>query len=187
RGRPSPSAHHEPDTDDTISIAYFHRPSRKRFRTAFAPIRHRLPLTSQAPTRVGAQLSTHCSVRQRGPAEEEACPTSSRLSEHREVAMSAIGELATLRRKKGRATRSPAEKGDGKAAIGFLAPWFVGLVVIVAGPLLASLYLSFTDYDLLSDPNFIGVDNYLQMLHDPRLAESLKVTFTYVFVSVPLQ
>jgi len=101
--------------------------------------------------------------------------------------MSAIGELATLRRKKGRATRSPAEKGDGKAAIGFLAPWFVGLVVIVAGPLLASLYLSFTDYDLLSDPNFIGVDNYLQMLHDPRLAESLKVTFTYVFVSVPLQ
>ncbi|WP_324649393.1 sugar ABC transporter permease [Georgenia sp. H159] len=101
--------------------------------------------------------------------------------------MSALGELATIRNRKGRATRSPAERNDGKAAIFFLAPWFLGLALIVAGPLVASLYLSFTDYDLLSDPVFTGLENYAQMLEDPRLRTSLVVTFTYVFVSVPLQ
>ncbi|WP_413451973.1 sugar ABC transporter permease [Georgenia phoenicis] len=101
--------------------------------------------------------------------------------------MSALGELATIRKRKGRATRSPAERNDGKAAIFFLGPWFVGLALIIAGPLAASLYLSFTDYDLLSDPVFTGLENYIQMLDDPRLRKSLAVTFTYVFVSVPLQ
>ena len=100
--------------------------------------------------------------------------------------MAAINELSELR-KKGRASRSPSEKNDGKAALLFLAPWFVGLALIVAGPLFASLYLSLTDYDLLSDPGFIGLDNYLRMLDDPRLRNALVVTFTYVFVSVPLQ
>ncbi len=101
--------------------------------------------------------------------------------------MSALGELATLRRSRPRPTRSPAERNDGKAAVFFLGPWFVGLVLIVAGPLVASLYLSFTDYDLLSDPGFLGLDNYRQMLTDPRLRTALVVTFTYVLVSVPLQ
>src|SRR5699024_12367972 len=66
-------------------------------------------------------------------------------------------------------------------------PIFIGLALIVAGPLVASLYLSFTDYNLLQDPNFIGGANYKSLLSDPRLASALKVTFTYVFVSVPLQ
>ena len=102
--------------------------------------------------------------------------------------MSALGELATIRKSgKQRATRAPSERNDGKAAVFFLAPWFVGLALIVAGPLIASLYLSFTDYNLLQDPNFIGLDNYAAMLEDPRLRSALVVTFTYVFVSVPLQ
>src|SRR5690606_31993564 len=58
---------------------------------------------------------------------------------------------------------------------------------ITAGPLVASLYLSFTDYDLLTDPGWIGLENYRAMLDDPRLMNSLRVTFTYVGVSVPLQ
>jgi len=101
--------------------------------------------------------------------------------------MSALSELGSLRKQKGQATRSPAEKNDGKYSLFFLGPWFIGLVLIVAGPLLASLYLSFTDYDLLTDPEFIGLANYRDMFNDPRLLGSLRVTFTYVFVSVPLQ
>ena len=102
--------------------------------------------------------------------------------------MSALGELSTLRKGRGqRVTRSPSERNDGKAAIFFLGPWFIGLGLIVVGPLLASLYLSFTDYDLLSDPTFTGLDNYVTMLEDPRLRNALVVTFTYVLVSVPLQ
>ncbi|MBX9245596.1 sugar ABC transporter permease [Actinotalea ferrariae] len=102
--------------------------------------------------------------------------------------MSALGELATIRKSKGvKATKSPAERGDNKAAIFFLAPWFVGLFLITAGPMIASLYLSFTDYSLLQPPSWIGIENYARMLEDVRLHNSLKVTATYVFVSVPLQ
>ncbi|HLR57205.1 MAG TPA: sugar ABC transporter permease [Beutenbergiaceae bacterium] len=99
--------------------------------------------------------------------------------------MSAVAELSQLRKQ--RAGKGSTNKRDGRAAIFFLAPWFIGLALIVAGPLVASLYLSFTDYNLLQDPNFIGGANYKKLLSDPRLASALKVTFTYVFVSVPLQ
>ena len=59
--------------------------------------------------------------------------------------------------------------------------------MITIGPMLASLYLSFTNYSLIQAPKFIGVDNYVRMLTDERLHNSLKVTFIYVFVSTPLQ
>jgi multiple sugar transport system permease protein len=102
--------------------------------------------------------------------------------------MSAVGELATLRRTKGaRARPSPVEQGDNKAALFFLAPWFAGLALITIGPMAASLYLSFTDYSLLDSPEWIGLENYIGMLGDERLFASLRVTFVYVFVSVPLQ
>ncbi|GAB4007275.1 sugar ABC transporter permease [Glycomyces albus] len=51
----------------------------------------------------------------------------------------------------------------------------------------ASLYLSFTDYSLIGDANWIGLENYQRMFDDPRLAASIGVTFRYVFISVPLQ
>ncbi|MBL1065542.1 sugar ABC transporter permease [Streptomyces sp. 7-21] len=53
--------------------------------------------------------------------------------------------------------------------------------------MIASLYLAFTDYNLLQDPEFTGLENFRRMLSDDRLAQSLKVTFTYVLVGVPLQ
>ncbi|WP_345718638.1 sugar ABC transporter permease [Kineosporia mesophila] len=76
---------------------------------------------------------------------------------------------------------------DGKAAVVFLAPWIIGLVAITAGPMLMSLYLSFTDYNLLSNANFTGLENIQRMLDDTRLAKSLTVTMVYVFVSTPIQ
>ncbi|RPF23048.1 carbohydrate ABC transporter permease [Myceligenerans xiligouense] len=95
---------------------------------------------------------------------------------------SVIQEVASTRR-----AASERRKGDGRMAALFLAPWFAGLFLITAGPMAASLYLSFTDYDLLSAPAWVGLDNYTRMFEDPRLLQSLQVTFTYVFVSVPLQ
>ncbi|MFA9431811.1 carbohydrate ABC transporter permease [Egicoccus sp. AB-alg2] len=76
---------------------------------------------------------------------------------------------------------------DRRAAWLFLSPWFAGLALITIGPILGSLYLSFTDYSLLTAPEWTGLDNYRRMLDDPRFWTSLRVTFTYVFVSVPLQ
>jgi multiple sugar transport system permease protein len=53
-------------------------------------------------------------------------------------------------------------------------------------PFGASLYLSFTDYNLLSAPQWIGLDNFVEMAGDRRLRAALAVTFIYTFVSVPL-
>ncbi len=70
----------------------------------------------------------------------------------------------------------------------FLAPWLIGFLVITLGPMLYSLYLSFTDYSLLSEPSWVGLDNYVRMFtSDPKYLESVRVTLVYVFVSVPLQ
>lgn len=70
----------------------------------------------------------------------------------------------------------------------FLIPWLVGLAVITLGPMLASLWISFTDYDLIGEASFVGIENYVRMFSsDPRYLNSVVVTATYVLVSVPLQ
>ena len=99
--------------------------------------------------------------------------------------MSALGELRTLGQKK--IVGGSKEKNENKAAYLFLLPWFLGLAVITVGPMLTSFYLSFTKYNLLQPPEFIGLENFTRMLSDERLHNSLGVTFMYVFVSVPIQ
>jgi multiple sugar transport system permease protein len=70
----------------------------------------------------------------------------------------------------------------------FLAPWLVGFMVFSLGPVLASLYLSFTKFDLLTPPQWIGLDNYARMFGaDARFWQALKVTFTYMILEVPLK
>lgn len=105
--------------------------------------------------------------------------------------MSAATEPRTttpaVRRRRRRGPATASEKRDARAAVFFLAPWAVGLVLITVGPILASLYLSFTDYSLLAPPSWIGLENYERMVDDARLHTALVVTFRYVFISVPLQ
>lgn len=70
----------------------------------------------------------------------------------------------------------------------FLTPWLLGFFILTLGPLLASLYLSFTHYDLLTDPDWAGLANYRTLLsNDPRYFTALEVTSVYVFLSVPLK
>ncbi|MVA74467.1 ABC transporter permease subunit [Auraticoccus sp. F435] len=73
------------------------------------------------------------------------------------------------------------------AAHVFMTPWLVGLLAVTALPMLASLYLAFTDYNILSSPEFIGADNFVRLVDDDRFWASVRVTLTYVLVSVPLQ
>lgn len=78
-------------------------------------------------------------------------------------------------------------RAERRAALFFLAPWLIGLLVITAGPVAFSLYLSFTDFNLFNPPHWIGATNYVNMFtNDPRFWKSVSVTSTYVFVSVPL-
>lgn len=68
----------------------------------------------------------------------------------------------------------------------FLIPWFAGFAVFTLGPMLFSLYLSFTNYSLLAPPQWVGLANYRRLFwQDPRYIHSLTVTAQYVAVSVP--
>ncbi|WP_163263830.1 carbohydrate ABC transporter permease [Chelativorans alearense] len=86
---------------------------------------------------------------------------------------------------RGRLARVLARNGAGYL---FLLPWFIGFLGLTAGPALASLYLSFTDFDLLTSPRWIGAANYVRIATaDPRFIASMQVTFVYVLLSVPLK
>jgi len=78
------------------------------------------------------------------------------------------------------------QRAENAAGYLFMTPWLIGLVAIVGGPFLVSLYLSFTKYSILGSPKWIGLANYVRMFtNDPRFLHALRVTFTYVVVSVP--
>ena len=73
-------------------------------------------------------------------------------------------------------------------AYGFLLPWLIGFFGLTVGPMAYSLYYSFTDYSLLSAPEWVGLDNYARMFTaDPRFYQSLKITGLYVLFSVPFE
>jgi multiple sugar transport system permease protein len=70
----------------------------------------------------------------------------------------------------------------------FLSPWVCGALLLTVGPMLASLYLSFTDYDLFTSPEWVGLENYKRLFtDDARFLASAKVTAAYVLISVPLK
>jgi len=76
-----------------------------------------------------------------------------------------------------------------KEALNFyiaISPWLVGFVLFTAGPMLISLVTSFTDWDLLTDPQWVGLENYRNLASDPNFIQSIKVTLTYTAAYVPL-
>ena len=74
------------------------------------------------------------------------------------------------------------------AGYAFLLPWLAGFLGLTLGPALASLYLSFTDFDLVRNPHWIGAANYVRIAtDDPKFVASMHVTFFYVAVAVPLK
>lgn len=96
----------------------------------------------------------------------------------------------------GPAQRRPARPGKKHHPYGerpgiaylFLSPWVAGAVLLTLGPMLYSLYLSFTDYDLFTSPRWVGPDNYLHLLTgDDRFLTSVWVTLKYVLIATPLK
>lgn len=81
---------------------------------------------------------------------------------------------------------SASARRERNAALRFISPWIVGFLVFTAWPILYSAYLSLTDYDVINDPTFVGLDNYREMAQDPKVALSLWNTLVYTVVQVPL-
>ncbi|MCV9885364.1 carbohydrate ABC transporter permease [Metabacillus halosaccharovorans] len=70
----------------------------------------------------------------------------------------------------------------------FISPFIIGFLAFTFIPIVASLYFSFTQYNLFASPTWIGLENYKKMFtEDPRYWQSLKVTLIYVFAGVPLR
>lgn len=81
-----------------------------------------------------------------------------------------------------------AKAADNAVGYAFLAPWLIGFLVLTFLPMMQSLYYSFTRFDMLTAPDFIGLENYKKMFtNDATYLKSLAVTFKYVFLSVPLK
>jgi multiple sugar transport system permease protein len=69
----------------------------------------------------------------------------------------------------------------------FLGPWIFGFLALTLGPMIASLFFSFTKYDIINTPVFVGWDNYLQIFtQDPKFWNALAVTLFFSLVAVPL-
>ncbi|MFZ4451792.1 carbohydrate ABC transporter permease [Salibacterium aidingense] len=69
----------------------------------------------------------------------------------------------------------------------FLLPWFIGFFGLVLGPMVSSLYLSFTEYDLLTAPEWVGLQNFIEMFQDSNFWQSVRVTLGFVLIGVPGQ
>lgn len=69
----------------------------------------------------------------------------------------------------------------------FASPWLLGFLLWTVYPMISSLFYSFTRYDLLRPPVYIGLQNYKEIFFsDPRIGNVVKNTLFYVFLSVPL-
>ena len=96
--------------------------------------------------------------------------------------------LATGVREQASAGRRARARAQNVAGYLFIAPWLIGFFGLTLLPMAASLYLAFTDYDILTAPRWVGLENFHRMfLQDRRYLQSVTVTLFYVAVAVPLR
>jgi len=98
------------------------------------------------------------------------------------------GSVSASTRKAVPAARRSRREVDNLAGYLFIAPWLIGFFSFTLIPMLASLYFSFTDYDIFSAPRWIGLGNFQTMFfEEPTYWKSVGATFLYVFTAVPLR
>jgi multiple sugar transport system permease protein len=81
---------------------------------------------------------------------------------------------------------SPLARREARWAILFLGPWIAGFLIFYLGPMAASLWLSFTEYDVINAPRWSGTENWQRLADDPMVARSLWNTAYYTVLHVPL-
>ena len=85
----------------------------------------------------------------------------------------------------GSETLSGLRRKEAQAGYLFILPNFIGFMVFAVFPILAAIYLTFTDWDLAGTPSFTGLGNFTKMAQDDLFWKSLGNTFYYSFVAVP--
>ncbi len=88
----------------------------------------------------------------------------------------------------GRPAANPLRRQEARAGLLFILPWLIALFVFTAYPVLATVYLSFTEYNIVQPPSWIGLDNYSTMFQeDPAFWTAVRNSAVYSLVSVPLK
>ncbi len=82
---------------------------------------------------------------------------------------------------------SPLRRREARAGILFVLPWVVSLLLFTVYPLIATTFLSFTDYTVLTSPTWVGLDNYVTLFtNDQSFWTAVKNSAYYALISVPL-
>lgn len=68
----------------------------------------------------------------------------------------------------------------------FISPWIIGFLCFILGPIVASLFLSFTDWDLFTPPKWVGFENYVNLMQDKIFWKTVYNTIYFALISVPL-
>ncbi|MBV7333491.1 sugar ABC transporter permease [Chloroflexi bacterium TSY] len=95
------------------------------------------------------------------------------------------GALLTSPQKRRWSINKKALRADIEGLL-FAAPFIVGLVVLFLGPMIASIFLSFTSYHVVRGASWLGLKNYTEMVQDPLVLHSLRITALWALGSVPL-
>lgn len=87
-----------------------------------------------------------------------------------------------------RRSRRRKQRRENLAGLFFISPWLIGFMLLMFFPLVFSLVISFTQWNMTGSPQFIGIENYVHMFtNDPFYFKAMGITFKYVFLMVPLQ
>lgn len=79
------------------------------------------------------------------------------------------------------------KKKEALQGIGYILPSLIIIAIFCVVPIFMSAYFSFTDYNIMSDPKWVGASNYTKILNDSYVKDALKNTIIYVIVTVPFQ
>lgn len=90
------------------------------------------------------------------------------------------------KKKQMKKTKSKINKRESLRFLLWISPWLIGFVVLTLIPLIGSFYISFTEWKIISDPVWVGLENYKDLIGDEVLIKSLKVTFTYCAMTIPV-
>jgi multiple sugar transport system permease protein len=96
--------------------------------------------------------------------------------------------MASIAAQRARARMGPIRRREAIAGLLFVSPWVVSLLIFAAYPVLAAVYLSFTEYNILEPPQWVGLKNYYEIFSaDQAFWISVKNTAYYALISVPLR
>ena len=77
------------------------------------------------------------------------------------------------------------QRRESAAAYMYISPWIIGFFLFTLIPMAVSLYFSFTEYNIIDSPVWVGLKNYRDLIDDPSFWQSLKVTLSFALMALP--